>query len=315
MFIEMDGLGNNKITLNGCYSLGIRNNKVYIAYLFNKILHDWFRTNLHKFASNDNIVAFVDDMIIFRRNVDFIDSLVAKEKVGKTFMSCKLTIESDNADSTISVDYDLVTNDIIKEQNIYGEIKKRLKNIFDWYSANVGLDLWDGEIILYSCLSLAHALDCIRRYHGISGMFDESRLELDYWQYIVNDNNFIKAMRCTKPTITDDIKSCLWWMNSCKEPKQDRDIKIDLRSLPSCGVYKPRKYIPDMGIKKIIFNEPATIVYWKDGTKTVVKCNPDDSFDPEKGVFVAMLKKIGESDYSGWLDQIKPYIEKYYEKK
>ena len=131
MFIEMDGLGNNKITLNGCYSLGIRNNKVYIAYLFNKILHDWFRTNLHKFASNDNIVAFVDDMIIFRRNVDFIDSLVAKEKVGKTFMSCKLTIESDNADSTISVDYDLVTNDIIKEQNIYGEIKKRLKNILE----------------------------------------------------------------------------------------------------------------------------------------------------------------------------------------
>ena len=70
-----------------------------------------------------------------------------------------------------------------------------------------------------------------------------------------------------------------------------------------------------MDIKEIIFHEPATIVYWKDGTKTVVKCNPEDSFDPEKGVFVAMLKKIGEADYSGWLDQIKPYIEKYYKKK
>ena len=44
-------------------------------------------------------------------------------------------------------------------------------------------------------------------------------------------------------------------------------------------------------IKKVIFNDPATIVYWKDGTKTVVECQKGDDFDPEKGFAMAFLKK------------------------
>ena len=45
-------------------------------------------------------------------------------------------------------------------------------------------------------------------------------------------------------------------------------------------------------IKKVIFNDPATIVYWKDGTKTVVKCQDDDKFDKEKGLAMAIVKKL-----------------------
>ncbi len=45
-------------------------------------------------------------------------------------------------------------------------------------------------------------------------------------------------------------------------------------------------------IKKVIFNDPATIVLWSDGTKTVVKCNPEDKFDPEKGLAMACMKKL-----------------------
>lgn len=44
-------------------------------------------------------------------------------------------------------------------------------------------------------------------------------------------------------------------------------------------------------VKKVIFNDPATIVYWKDGTKTVVKCQHGDDFDSEKGFAMAFLKK------------------------
>ena len=44
-------------------------------------------------------------------------------------------------------------------------------------------------------------------------------------------------------------------------------------------------------VKKVIFNDPATIVYWKDGTKTVVKCQDGDVFDSEKGFAMAFLKK------------------------
>ena len=45
------------------------------------------------------------------------------------------------------------------------------------------------------------------------------------------------------------------------------------------------------GIKKIIFNDPATIVFWKDNTKTVVQCGDLDIFDPEKGLSMAIAKK------------------------
>ena len=44
-------------------------------------------------------------------------------------------------------------------------------------------------------------------------------------------------------------------------------------------------------IKNVIFNDPATIVFWEDGTKTVVKCQDGDEFDPEKGLDMAIAKK------------------------
>ena len=44
-------------------------------------------------------------------------------------------------------------------------------------------------------------------------------------------------------------------------------------------------------IKNVIFNDPATIVFWEDGTKTVVKCQDGDEFDPEKGLSMAIVKK------------------------
>lgn len=48
---------------------------------------------------------------------------------------------------------------------------------------------------------------------------------------------------------------------------------------------------PYFEIKKVIFNNPATIVYWKDGIKTVVKCGKDDVYDEEKGLALCFMKK------------------------
>lgn len=47
--------------------------------------------------------------------------------------------------------------------------------------------------------------------------------------------------------------------------------------------------LPD--IDDVIFSGPATVVKWKDGTKTVVKCNKGENFDPEKGLVIAITKK------------------------
>lgn len=47
----------------------------------------------------------------------------------------------------------------------------------------------------------------------------------------------------------------------------------------------------DSMIQKVIFNPPATIVFWRDGSKTVVKCGENDIFDPEKGLAMAISKR------------------------
>lgn len=44
-------------------------------------------------------------------------------------------------------------------------------------------------------------------------------------------------------------------------------------------------------IDRVIFNNPATIVFWKDGTKTVVKCQEGDTYSPESGLAIAIAKK------------------------
>lgn len=50
----------------------------------------------------------------------------------------------------------------------------------------------------------------------------------------------------------------------------------------------PKKLV----ITKVIFNDPATIVFWSDGTKTVVKAQNGEVFDPEKGLSMAISKKF-----------------------
>ena len=57
-------------------------------------------------------------------------------------------------------------------------------------------------------------------------------------------------------------------------------------------IIRTRRQINMQRIKKVIFNDPATIVFWSDGTKTVVKCGDNDTFDPEKGLAMAICKKF-----------------------
>jgi len=52
-----------------------------------------------------------------------------------------------------------------------------------------------------------------------------------------------------------------------------------------------RKVFSAVNIKNVIFNNPATIVFWTDGTKTVCVCSKEDTYDPEKGLALCVMKK------------------------
>lgn len=72
-------------------------------------------------------------------------------------------------------------------------------------------------------------------------------------------------------------------------------------------MYKTPKERAFAKIKKVIFNNPATIVYWADGTKTVVKCGKEDTFDPEKGLAMAISKYFFGN--AGWFNDVfKKYL-------
>lgn len=56
--------------------------------------------------------------------------------------------------------------------------------------------------------------------------------------------------------------------------------------------YMEENKMKRLAIKKVIYKNPATIVYWNGGEKTVVKCGENETFDPEKGLAMAIIKHL-----------------------
>ena len=74
--------------------------------------------------------------------------------------------------------------------------------------------------------------------------------------------------------------------------QKDVELQINLYRTILNSTYGTKafktNYIPE--IKNVIFNPPATIVFWQDGTKTVVKAT-NELYDPEKGLAMAIAKR------------------------
>lgn len=51
-------------------------------------------------------------------------------------------------------------------------------------------------------------------------------------------------------------------------------------------------YGSPVSLKRIIFNPPATIAIFSDGSKSVVKTQGKDEYDPEKGISLAIAKRF-----------------------
>lgn len=74
----------------------------------------------------------------------------------------------------------------------------------------------------------------------------------------------------------------------CKKCPEREKIKRAINSF--YGLQAPA-LINRLEIEKVIFNNPATIVIWSDGSKTVVKC-ANEEFDKEKGLAMAICKRV-----------------------
>lgn len=85
----------------------------------------------------------------------------------------------------------------------------------------------------------------------------------------------------------------------------DRDGNWRIRSgalYPRCEGKKTASATNTAAIKDVIFAPPATIVYWSDGSKTVVKCS-------EKGLAMAIAKRCG-GNKGNYYKEIQNWVEK-----
>lgn len=115
---------------------------------------------------------------------------------------------------------------------------------------------------------------------------------------------------------------------SYSKPDISREMEMLAKaSLNNLFGVKNAKRKTDMRIKKVIFNDPATVIIWKDGTKTIVRAGEGEEYDPEKGLAMAIAKKaLGNQgnyynvfkkwlpeevndEYDDQIEQMKEYID------
>ncbi len=97
--------------------------------------------------------------------------------------------------------------------------------------------------------------------------------------------------------------------------KEEKEM-IDYRTISSTKITAreinaklnlPVSFMPIPMITKIVFNNPATIVFWADGTKTVVKCMEGQEFNEYYGVACAIMKRFfgNNSKASAFVEKFK----------
>lgn len=98
---------------------------------------------------------------------------------------------------------------------------------------------------------------------------------------------YLNNMYGVRPRVNEIISETL------KKMEMEAYIRADITATESLynewakrNIFKNSQF----EIEKVIFNDPATIVFWEDGTKTVVKAT-NEPFDPEKGLAMAISKR------------------------
>ena len=93
-----------------------------------------------------------------------------------------------------------------------------------------------------------------------------------------------------------------------------KEVAYRLSRAAAYGLFTPvkKEKTLSMTIKKVIFSPPATIIIWDDNTKTIVKAQEDEPYDPEKGMAMCIAKHIyGDCGsyynvFSEWLKNYAP---------
>lgn len=133
--------------------------------------------------------------------------------------------------------------------------------------------------------------------YGLTGLIDETTAYLQHKHDLLNElaDHIIDGHTYS---IRFDNRVTTYPMSS--EKVCDTRLKADI--IPECLSINMRKtrqtYLP--WPSHVIFHPPATVVFWDDDTKTVVKCMKDEEFNPEIGLAMCFCKKVMGDGYKRW---------------
>lgn len=140
-------------------------------------------------------------------------------------------------------------------------------------------------------------------YEDIANCYDNVLYGADW--IIKETDKIIDNLRKEDKTMANEIRR-----KDCPINLGRDKTDIDLHTSLSDAIFHP-EYVIIPSYKRVIFNQPATIILWNDGTKTVVKCGPNDVYDPEKGLAMCLLKKLCGNDGIIFHRTIRKMMESY----
>lgn len=145
------------------------------------------------------------------------------------------------------------------------EVFRRAENEVDIAKRQLLNSIYGVKSVNYPEDFIANLKETMKRangLYGLSGYNGVYRMEIDRLNSEI-------LRQCCLPTglCKPNVVACI---------REEKNMNCDIRS----------------NIKDVIFNYPATIILWKDGTKTIVKAGEDEKYDPEKGFAMAVCKKM-----------------------
>ena len=116
----------------------------------------------------------------------------------------------------------------------------------------------------------------------------------EYFKAYFKDNELDKKwkqfLEPPKHTLVGDVTTGYAYIDTDMSMLANMQKQVDYYKKKTLNDIYGKSNSSNWGINRVIFNDPATIVIWNDGSKTVVKAS-NEPFDPEKGLAMAIAKK------------------------
>lgn len=111
------------------------------------------------------------------------------------------------------------------------------------------------------------------------------------WGLIANHVSFGTLGDYNSPRVKFEAEYIGYDIEGARRKMEDYIVQLNYLE---CGLTQQTSSAPNIRkkIKKVIFNDPATIILWQTGEKTVVKCGEYEDYDPEKGFAMAIAKYV-----------------------